>query len=296
MTSLLLFTVTLLCAATISLASVELTDQNFYEYAKDRGSLLVDFYAPWCSDCVKLQPEYERAAMKLGSRGSDMAKVDCFGAGKCICDKLKIKSWPQLKTFRHGVYTGEYIGQQTGDEMANYVNYAAVSSQYVDNALSRQMPVNTCAQRHAVATPDSSEKDDKTAAPEPGSKSKDEKPKALGTEDKEETVAVPDTKAKDEVNEKPAASIKDNSASAKVQAEPSEKSAEVDAAKKTPFVEATAKDTLTLNPSPGTTVHACIKCDIPKAGKPKKTKKKEEKKSSRFLENTLKKKKKKAMK
>ena len=40
-------------------------------------------------------------------------KVDCFGDGKGICQMYSVKSWPQLKNFHHGTYTGDYTGDQT---------------------------------------------------------------------------------------------------------------------------------------------------------------------------------------
>merc|ERR1712048_435491 len=100
----------------------ELSDGNFFEYAKDKDVLLVDFYAPWCSDCVKLAPEFDRAASQLGSRSMNMAKVDCFGAGKGLCQMYGVRSWPQLKNFNKGTFTGDYTGAQTGEAMAAYVN------------------------------------------------------------------------------------------------------------------------------------------------------------------------------
>jgi len=127
------------------------------DYAKEKGSLLVEFYAPWCIDCKNLAPEWDKASDKLGSRGSDMAKIDCFGAGECTCKKYNVKSWPQIKTFRHGVYTGEYVGEQTGEEMAKYVSYAGATADYVDEAL-RGQAVDSCSQRSTTPEPEDDKK------------------------------------------------------------------------------------------------------------------------------------------
>eukprot|EP00111_Clytia_hemisphaerica_P003213 TCONS_00009153-protein len=100
----------------------ELTDNDFYSYAAKKQVLLVNFYAPWCSDCANLNPHFEGAATTLGPRGADLAKVDCFGAGKGMCEMYSVKSWPQLKSFHFGTYNGDYTGPQTTDGIANYIN------------------------------------------------------------------------------------------------------------------------------------------------------------------------------
>lgn len=110
------------CLAVYSNAYVqELTDNTFLNVAKDKDVLLVNFYAPWCGDCKRLEPEFEKASAALGTRGFDLAKVDCFGAGKGLCEMYGVKSWPQLKNFNKGAYTGDYNGAQTAESMAGYI-------------------------------------------------------------------------------------------------------------------------------------------------------------------------------
>ncbi|XP_065060554.1 uncharacterized protein LOC135687814 [Rhopilema esculentum] len=118
----------------------ELTDDNFYEYVKDKNVVLVDFYAPWCSDCKNLDPEINKAADTLETRSGDIAKVDCFGAGKGLCEMYRVKSWPQVKLFRKGNYIGEYTGAQTGDAIALYVE--SLASQSYENQV---VPANVAA-------------------------------------------------------------------------------------------------------------------------------------------------------
>jgi thiol-disulfide isomerase/thioredoxin len=147
--------VLLLCACGVRSAVIELDDNSFYGYAKDRDVLLVDFYAPWCGDCKNLEPDFQAAGASLGARSIDLAKVDCFGAGKGLCNSFGIKEWPTLKNFNRGKYTGDYTGGLTAGEIAGYVNTVenAANPQAVSNpyaapfqpmALATQQCVSRC--------------------------------------------------------------------------------------------------------------------------------------------------------
>ncbi|XP_068736721.1 uncharacterized protein [Montipora capricornis] len=92
----------------------KLTDADFDHFLKDKDAMLVDFYAPWCSDCARLKPEFDSAARDLAQRGKYVfAKINCFGEGKGTCEnRFNVHSWPQIKVFRRGRYAGEYQGPQ----------------------------------------------------------------------------------------------------------------------------------------------------------------------------------------
>ncbi|CAN0596258.1 unnamed protein product, partial [Ectocarpus sp. 12 AP-2014] len=47
-------------------AVVDLTENNFKEMVLDSDEMwLVEFFAPWCGHCKKLEPEWESAAGQL---------------------------------------------------------------------------------------------------------------------------------------------------------------------------------------------------------------------------------------
>lgn len=101
----------------------ELNDANFGKMLKDKKVMLVDFYAPWCSDCARLAPEYEIAARDLArERKFVMAKIDCFGAGKGTCDGFGVRKWPTLKMFRYGRYVGDYTYKEDRVSLKSYMD------------------------------------------------------------------------------------------------------------------------------------------------------------------------------
>ncbi|XP_065672624.1 probable protein disulfide-isomerase ER-60 isoform X1 [Hydra vulgaris] len=112
-----------------ALAVMELNDNNFFDYAKRKEVLLVDFYTPWCKESKRLAPEMQWAALELGvQKSKNLAQVDCEGAGKGLCQMYQIRSWPQLKNFHYGTYTGDYTGPQSAEAIASYINTVEQSS------------------------------------------------------------------------------------------------------------------------------------------------------------------------
>ncbi|CAD8082157.1 unnamed protein product [Paramecium sonneborni] len=64
--------------------------------------LLVDFYAPWCPHCQRLEPEFAEAAETLQEKRSKitLAKVDCTQES-VLCTKFEVRGYPTLRIFYH---------------------------------------------------------------------------------------------------------------------------------------------------------------------------------------------------
>ena len=95
-----------------------LTDQNFDGYVAQNEVVLVEFYAPWCSHCKKLEPEYDEASQQLGPDEGKLAKVDTT-VEKKLGERFKIQGYPTLKLFRNG-NPSDY---KDGRTAANIVGY-----------------------------------------------------------------------------------------------------------------------------------------------------------------------------
>lgn len=77
---------------------IVLTDDNFDELVYNNKKMwLIEFYAPWCGHCQKLQPEWNQAATQL--KGSvALAKVDATVQNR-LASRFNVKGYPTIKIF-----------------------------------------------------------------------------------------------------------------------------------------------------------------------------------------------------
>lgn len=105
-------------AAAASEVSV-LSSANFSKHIKDAKHTLVEFYAPWCGHCKKLEPEYEKAASALKLRGVPLGKVDATEE-KDLASKYNVKGFPTMIWFEEGK-DHTYDGGRTTDTIVEWV-------------------------------------------------------------------------------------------------------------------------------------------------------------------------------
>ncbi|MDQ8032159.1 thiol reductase thioredoxin [Bordetella genomosp. 1] len=79
---------------------VELTKDSFQEAITPDGTLIVDFWAPWCGPCRGFAPVFEQAAEK--HPGVTFAKVNT-DVEQELAGALGIRSIPTLMVFREKV-------------------------------------------------------------------------------------------------------------------------------------------------------------------------------------------------
>uniref|UniRef100_A0A8C5L487 Protein disulfide-isomerase TMX3 n=1 Tax=Jaculus jaculus TaxID=51337 RepID=A0A8C5L487_JACJA len=127
-----------LCAAVILLdltfykGFVEELDESFKDTRKD-DSWLVDFYAPWCGHCKKLEPILNEAGLEMQNIGSPVkvGKMDATSYSSLALE-FGVRGYPTIKPLK-GDLAYNYKGPRTKDDIIEFAHR-------VSGALVRPLP------------------------------------------------------------------------------------------------------------------------------------------------------------
>ncbi|XP_007424915.1 protein disulfide-isomerase TMX3 [Python bivittatus] len=103
---------------------VEDLDESFKENRKD-DIWLVDFYAPWCGHCKKLEPVWNEVGKEMGSIGSPVkvGKMDATSYSS-IASEFGVRGYPTIKLLK-GDLAYNYRGPRTKDDIIEFANRVA---------------------------------------------------------------------------------------------------------------------------------------------------------------------------
>ena len=102
-----------------------LTKADFDAFVGDKELVLVEFYAPWCGHCKKLEPELEIAARRLivNNPVIHVAKVDATQEPD-LAKEYGVSGYPTIKLLRKGKRF-EYNGPREADGIIAYMREQA---------------------------------------------------------------------------------------------------------------------------------------------------------------------------
>ena len=84
------------------------TDDFEREVLQAEGLVLVDFFAPWCPPCRRLEPELESIAAQLGD-GIKIFKVD-VDQDEPLSLQYNVQQIPNMTFFRNGKVVDQHVG------------------------------------------------------------------------------------------------------------------------------------------------------------------------------------------
>ncbi|KAJ8418751.1 hypothetical protein AAFF_G00002500 [Aldrovandia affinis] len=119
---------TLICAVVLLssavFAFVEDLDDTFKDTRMD-DVWLVDFYAPWCGYCKKLEPVWQEVGVELKSSGSPVrvGKIDAT-AFSGVASEFGVRGYPTIKLLK-GDLSYNYKGPRTKDDIIEFANRVA---------------------------------------------------------------------------------------------------------------------------------------------------------------------------
>ena len=88
----------------------------------EKGTVLVDFWAPWCGPCRMMAPELEKAAEHYGEQ-VHIAKINIDEQEEAAV-RYGVSSIPTLILFRNGAEVSRFVGAQPAARLISAVDAA----------------------------------------------------------------------------------------------------------------------------------------------------------------------------
>jgi thioredoxin len=93
--------------------SDKITEDNYKQITESAAVVLIDFYAPWCGPCKKMQPLLDKLSKEYEGKAS-IVRIN-IDENKKLTRSLGIDEIPYFKLYRNGKEIGNFIGQMDRD-------------------------------------------------------------------------------------------------------------------------------------------------------------------------------------
>ncbi|WP_442603362.1 thioredoxin [Paenibacillus sp. KN14-4R] len=95
------------------MAIVNVTDQTFKTEVESEGTVLVDFWAPWCGPCKMIAPILDELSQEVSNK---IAKVNVDDNAESAA-RFGVMSIPTLIVFKDGQPVDKLVGLQSKDAL-----------------------------------------------------------------------------------------------------------------------------------------------------------------------------------
>jgi len=100
----------------------EIRDENFSQTVGS-GTVLVDFWAPWCGPCRAQGPIVEKVAEQVGAKAI-VAKVN-VDENQATTERFGVSGIPTLIVFKDGKPVQRFVGVQNLETLVQAIGSAA---------------------------------------------------------------------------------------------------------------------------------------------------------------------------
>ena len=97
---------------------IDLNQENFeQEVMQSKRPVLVDFWAPWCSQCKMMMPIMDSIATEIDAQVK-ITKMNTANADvQAFIEQFQIMSLPTIKIFKDGKIIGNFIGLKNKESL-----------------------------------------------------------------------------------------------------------------------------------------------------------------------------------